>query len=74
MAHYRCYFLNDTGAIRSFETLECGTDLEAMELARRMFAQRPQFHGFELWLRDRQVHVEMVGPQTEGKSDTPSGE
>lgn len=67
MAHYRCYFLNDGGSIRSFETFECATDQEAVELARLMFAQRPHFHGFEVWLRDRQVHVESAKPTKEGE-------
>jgi hypothetical protein len=66
MAHYRCYFLNDAGSIRSFETFECATDQEAIEVARVMFEQRSHFHGFEVWLRDRQVHVEQAAPTKEG--------
>lgn len=67
MAHYRCYFLNDAGSIRSFETFECATDQEAVDVARLMFAQRSHFRGFEVWLRDRQVYVEQAAPPKEDK-------
>lgn len=60
MRDYLCYLLDGAGAIRSVEALTCPDDDEACDEARRRLAQRPQYRGFELWLRDRRVHVEVI--------------
>ena len=58
MAEYRCYLLDGIGAIRGVEALACDGDDRAVVRARELLARRPEYFGFELWQRNRRVHVE----------------
>jgi len=60
MHEYRCYLLDGVGAIRAVEVVRGGDDRAALAEARAILEQRPQYFGFELWQRDRRVHVEAV--------------
>ncbi|MGH7089039.1 MAG: hypothetical protein ACREFQ_09080 [Stellaceae bacterium] len=64
MADYRCYFLDAQGAIRSVREIESVSDSDAVNMARDAFAQQRHFRGFELWQRNRRVHLELE-PRTE---------
>ena len=58
MADYRCYLLDGVGAIRSVEVVTGEDDRRALAEARELLGRRPEYFGFELWHRDRRVHVE----------------
>lgn len=58
MADYRCYLLDGVGAIRGVEVVRGEDDRRALAEARALLARRTEYFGFELWLRDRRVHVE----------------
>jgi hypothetical protein len=58
MAEYRCYLLDGFGAIRGVEVVAGEDDRRALAEARELLARRPEYFGFELWQRDRRVHVE----------------
>jgi hypothetical protein len=58
MTDYRCYLLDGIGAIRGVEVVAGEDDGRALAEARELLARRPEFFGFELWQRDRRVHVE----------------
>jgi hypothetical protein len=60
MAEYRCYLLDGVGAIRGVEIVAGADDGRALETAREILARRPEYFGFELWQRDRRVHVELA--------------
>ncbi|HZT50333.1 MAG TPA: hypothetical protein VFA22_00280 [Stellaceae bacterium] len=58
MADYRCYLLDGIGAIRDVEVVTGADDARALAAARALLDRRPEYFGFELWQRDRRVHVE----------------
>jgi len=60
MAEYRCYLLDGVGAIRGVEIVTGPDDEGALVEARELLARRSEYFGFELWQRDRRVHVELA--------------
>jgi hypothetical protein len=60
MTDYRCYLLDGVGAIRGVEIVASPDDDRALEDARELLARKPEYFGFELWERDRRVHVELA--------------
>jgi hypothetical protein len=58
MTDYRCYLLDAYGAIRGVVPMACDGDDRAVARARDLLVRRPEYSGFELWQRDRRVHVE----------------
>ena len=58
MTDYRCYLLDARGAIRSVQEIDSINDGDALKAARDVFARQPHFFGFELWQRNRRVHLE----------------
>lgn len=60
MTVYRCYLLDGVGAIRGVEAVAGADDDRALAEARELLARRPEYFGFELWQRDRRVHVEAM--------------
>lgn len=61
MIYYRCYLLDGAGAIRGVETVAGPDDPSALAEARRRLDESAEYHGFELWQRNRRVHVELRG-------------
>jgi hypothetical protein len=58
MAEYRCYLLDAVGAIRGVEAMACDGDDRAVARAWELLRRRPEYSGFEVWQRNRRVHVE----------------
>ena len=56
MAQFRCYLLNQAGAIASAEIIECDTDVEAIERAEALMHAR-EAAAVELWHLARRIHV-----------------
>jgi hypothetical protein len=54
MVAYRCYLLGADGRIAALETLDCGDDEEAIQLAEAI-AEARQYWKAEVWDRDRLV-------------------
>jgi len=46
---YRCYFLDEQGRFLDFELIDCTSDKEAIDRARRLFADRHYCSRFEVW-------------------------
>lgn len=63
MTDYRCYLLDGWGAIRGVEVLAVEDDGGALAEARELMVRKPGFAGFELWQRNRRVHVEAPAPR-----------
>lgn len=57
MAQYRCYLLDGSGKIVTFEEIEIFSTDEALAYARRLLAQQHS-HGFELWQGRECLHKE----------------
>ncbi len=62
MADYRCYLLDGVGAIRGVEMVAGKDDGGALAEARELLMRKPGYAGFELWQRNRRVHVEESAP------------
>jgi hypothetical protein len=50
---YRLYRFDGTGHITGVKELDCGSDMEALELARKLANSQPQ----ELWSREKLLAV-----------------
>jgi hypothetical protein len=55
MPAYRCYFIDRENHIGGMEIIKVSGDAEAMRAADRLLADRPDFHGVEVWERARRV-------------------
>jgi hypothetical protein len=56
MDHYRIFFLNSSGRIESFETLELEDDAVAVTMAELLYdALSEAYRGYELWLGGRLI-------------------
>ena len=63
MRPYRCYFLDDHGAIRGVQVMVCLDDRELAELAPRLLASHPDHAGVEVWERSRRVLLQTAEPR-----------
>ncbi len=61
MHSYRCYLLDCHDQIATVEFIRCERDVEARQSADALLVQRPEYHGVEVWQRDRRVYVNLVG-------------
>jgi hypothetical protein len=56
VAQFRCYLLNQAGAIAAAEVIECDSDLEAIQRAEALMQER-EAAAVELWHLARRIHV-----------------
>ncbi len=61
LLHYRCYLLDDRGAIRRGANLQCADDSQALARALELSGGQP----FEVWQGVRRVHVSPPGKPRE---------
>lgn len=52
---YRCHFFDSTGKISESESIECFSDEQAVVAALRMWEQRTDHSGMELWDGERRI-------------------
>ena len=60
MAFYKVFYLGLNGAIFAAEDVECVDDDDAVERARERCSDHFEANGFEVWQRDRRVHLEKL--------------
>jgi hypothetical protein len=58
MIHFRCYFLNADEHIKAAQDFECESEANAIDRARRVFAEADKYSAFELWREGTRVHFE----------------
>ena len=63
MHSYRCYLLDCHDQIATVEFIRCERDVEARQSADALLVHRPEYHGVEVWQRDRRVYVNVVGTE-----------
>ena len=56
MVRYQVRLTGNDGHVRASEEFEARDDATAVRVARHLFAERPRYHGFELWQGKRVVH------------------